>query len=358
MANESGRLVAFLEAYEAYVKQVLQPTQAEIRKALEPWQEPDHWEKYKRTSRIPIPTPVRMTLSRIKRPEQVVDKISRKPWRFPAGLQPESFRAMHDTIGVRVVVFFLSHLPLIDRELRGSDVFEISDREPPMAYMSAAKVKELSLNGMRQEDKESGYSSLHYCLRLRRSVVPDGARPWFEMQVRTMSQELWCAMEHHLGYKPGKRTNVTSRRQFKILSAMIGAIDDHFNLLYDELNRYQEEQSYEENDPLDVENLPPVLAEAGISCAQRDINNILKFLYSRGVELVADFRDVATPRRLTMIRNTFLSVSGRLPTNLETIATLAAIRGAEDEAEEYERIRSQIAFRGAWDTIKQEFRQD
>ena len=102
--------------------------------------------------------------------------------------------------------------------------------------------------------------------------------------------DLWSALEHHLGYKPGRRAHTAAKRQLKILSNMLGAIDENFNFLYEELNRFQEEVSYREIDPLEVENLPSVLAEFGISCAQRDLNNIIKFLYSRGVETVRDLR--------------------------------------------------------------------
>jgi hypothetical protein len=102
-------------------------------------------------------------------------------------------------------------------------------------------------------------------------------------------------------------------------------------------------------------NLSAVLAEHGISCAQRDINNILVFLISRGVETVRDFRDTATPRRLAIIRNTYLQVTGRLPVSLEVIANVAALAGAENEQVEVDRVRSQILYRGAWDSIRQEF---
>ncbi len=357
MIADPDRMGRFLQAYERYVVEVLQPTQLEIRELLERWQRPEHWEKYKRTNKIPIPSPLRTTISRIKRPEQVVDKILRKPSVFPDGITPASFRRMHDTIGVRVLVYVLSHLPLIDRELRGSEVVEVSSAEPPTAYMSANQARLLSLEHLHQHEKESGYSAVHYTLRLRQSAIPPEERPWFELQVHTITQELWNAMEHHLGYKPGGRTNVAARRQFKILSKMLWAIDEHFNLLYEELNRFQEEASYEEDDPLEPENLPSVLAEFGIACAQRDINNILKFLYSRGVGSVRGLRELATPRRLAIVRNTYLSVTGRVPVNLEVIASLAAMQGAPNESAEVQRVKSQIEYRGAWDAIRQEFTQ-
>jgi putative GTP pyrophosphokinase len=358
MTQDPEVLRAFLAAYEAYVHTVLQPIQADLRDRFAPWLRPEYWEKYKRTDRIPIPSPVRTTLSRIKRPEQVVDKIFRKPKEFPAGLAPDSFRVMRDALGVRILVYCLSHLPLIDRELRGCADWEVSTSPTPAAYMSQAEARVLGLDHMRAVEKESGYTSLHYTLRLRDHLpVAADESPWFEVQVRTLAQDLWSTMEHHLGYKPGTRTNLAAKRQFKVLSKMISAIDEHFNLLYDELNRFQEEVDYRDSDMLTAESIPSVLAEVGISCAQRDINNIIKFLYSRGVEKVRDVRALATAARLDIIRNTYLSETGRAPVNLEMIATLAALKGADEKAIR-PIIKAQIAYRGAWENIRQEFAQD
>jgi putative GTP pyrophosphokinase len=173
--------------------------------------------------------------------------------------------------------------------------------------------------------------------------------------VRTAAQDLWSALEHHLGYKPPRRTRSAAKTQLQILGRTLSTVDEHFNFLYEELNQYRESESYRNADPLTAEILPAVLGEAGIICAQRDVNNILKFLYSRGVETVGDFLELATPRRLELIRNTYLSTIGRQPVPLDVTATLAAIRGSEDQAEEERRIQLQIEYRGAWDEIRQEF---
>ena len=67
MSSDAERLSSFLEAYAEYVRDVLQPTQLEIRRRLTPWQKPDYWSKYRHTERMPIPLPVRTIISRIKR---------------------------------------------------------------------------------------------------------------------------------------------------------------------------------------------------------------------------------------------------------------------------------------------------
>jgi len=353
---DAKQLGAFLTAYEKYVRDVLRPTQDEIQQLIDAWQQPSYWERYATSKGVPVPTPIRAAFSRIKRPEQVVDKILRKPDQFPAGMRPESFKKMYDTIGLRVIVYFLRHIPLLDRDFRSSDMIEISDVERPVAYMGVHEARILSLDHIGQEQKESGYRSVHYLVRLKRSRVPEDKRPIFELQVRTAAQDLWSTLEHHLGYKPTKRTHSMAKSQLRILSGLLRVVDENFNLLYEELNSIHDDRHYSTADELNAELLPMVLSEVGLSCNQRDINNILTLLFSRGIGTVGDLLDVAAPSRLEIIKNTYVSVVGRDPTSLEVIATLAAVRGATSHKEAVKRIKLQIDYLGATDNIRQDSR--
>jgi ppGpp synthetase/RelA/SpoT-type nucleotidyltranferase len=356
--HNAREIKLFLDEYEKYVKNILHVTQSEIDELITTWLRPEYWEKYRSGKGVAIPTPIRTAFTRIKRPEQVVDKILRKPDVYPEGLTPDSFKRMTDTVGLRVVVYFLRHIPLIDRDFRSSGAIEIVEDVKPVAYMSAEQARILSLQHLEQREKQSGYRSVHYHARVKTSTLPFERRPTFEIQVRTAVQDLWSTLEHHLGYKPIKRTHSTAKTRLRILSKMLEAIDEDFNFLYEELNRSQDEQEYSASTYLTAEVLPSVLAEAGINCNQRDINNILRLLYSRGIEKVQQILDLATPRRLEIIRNTYLSVAGRYAVNLEIIATLASIYGAADEDEEIQRIKLQIDFLSTTDLIRQESRID
>ena len=63
--------------------------------------------------------------------------------------------------------------------------------------------------------------------------------------------------------------------------------------------------------------------------------------------------ELADPSRLEIIRNTYVSVAGRDPANLEVVATLAAMYGATDEDEA---IKLQIEYLGATDSIRRDSR--
>ena len=147
-----------------------------------------------------------------------------------------------------------------------------------------------------------------------------------------------------------------AKAQLGVLSTLLQAIDESFNLLYEDLSQFHDGLQYSTTDELNAEVLPSVLAEIGLSCNQRDINNILTLLISRGVETVGQLLELGTPSRLEIVRNTYVSISGRNPTGLEVVATLAAIHGAASEAEAIKRIKLQIDYLTAAASIRSESR--
>lgn len=350
------RFRQFLNQYEKYEKQILKPTYNEIRNYLGHLENPEYWAKYSSGGVAANPSPVRTTFIRIKRPEKVVDKILRRPDQFPDGLSLSSLRQMHDTIGVRVVVFFQSQLPLVDLDLRTSQpkVVEISEDDPPEAYLSRSLMRRLGLNHIPRKEKENGYSSIHYTVRLARSSVPKEDRPFFEVQIRTLAMELWSELEHNLAYKPETRKNFFTTRRFEILSKELEAVDENFNLLYKELVSNQETTEYEKNDILTPENLPAVLKEICVQCSFNDLRDMLKLLSSRGINTVGELLELATPRRLETIRNTYLSSTGQSPSNFEIIATLGALKGSKNSSSDLRRINAHIEYDRSWEALQKE----
>ena len=252
--EDSTLLNEFLGEYKTYHNEVLVPTFREIEDTFTPWKaDPNYWAAYSVKSKMPIPSPIHRVSTHIKRPESVVDKIFRKPNDFPDKLAAKSLPLMNDCVRLRVVVFFLAQLGYVDTEVRRlhkDGNLEISSSHPPVAFLEEETTKRFALSGLRRIDKDSGYVSLHYILRFRTSSVATDRRPWFELQVRTLAQDVWGEIEHILGYKPEKKTSFAVRKQFWILSKQLGAIDEHFNFLYEELISFQEESEAEDKDLL------------------------------------------------------------------------------------------------------------
>jgi hypothetical protein len=139
---------------------------------------------------------------------------------------------------------------------------------------------------------------------------------------------------------------------------MLAAIDEHFNFLAEELSRFQEEGEDNDVDPLNAENLPRVLAELGLGCAQKEIDGLLKLLVSRGVRQVGLLRGLRNTKHLDIIRHTYHATEGRPPSNFEVVANLANIVGCSGEDEVIERVRAQIESLNMWLEILRKKRTD
>ena len=338
----SNELNDFLKEYTEYESSVLKPTLNEINNCLEEMGKPKFWNKYMTGDGVATPSPIRQIMSRIKKPDKVVEKIFRKPKVFTNELCFDSINKMHDTIGLRFIVYFSSQLSLIDRELRNSNFFELDNDTPPEAFFEHEKLLRLGLSHIDNRQKESGYTSIHYMVRLKESSIPLTERPVFEIQVRTLAQELWCELEHVLSYKPETRPNFSTKQRLQILSRDVAVVDEHFNLLYEELIHKQEFIKFNDADILTFENTPKVLSEIGIQCALTELNPILKTLFSREIKTVGEFFSIATPIRLTTIRNNYVSLTGHTPNNLELISTLSILNNMESKDAEIERIKAHI----------------
>lgn len=357
--NRASQFRSFLVGYENYIQNVLKPEHRRIKAFFDRWREPDYWARYAGSSGSPYPNPIRSVYTRIKRPERVVDKILHKPEEYPAGISPESFYKMHDCIGIRIIVYFLSQLPYIDRELRSMESLEISKDIPPEAYLSRDILNRFGLSHVAHKEKDSGYASVHYVVRLNtKTRKSEAVHPWFEIQVRTLGQELWSEMEHILAYKSIQKTNFSAKRRFQILSSQINSIDEHFNLLYEELIQNQVKTKYEEDDELRPENLPYTLSLLGMRCAQQDFDTIISMLRSRGINNIKDLITLATPKRLETIRNTYITITGRPPDNFEIIASLASLKGVPSGENESQHVETHIEYSRFWNKFRKQFISD
>ena len=340
----SNELISFLKEYNEHETTVLKPTLNEIEHCLGKMRKSEFWNKYMKGKSVANPSPIRQIMSRIKQPDKVVEKIYRKPEIFTNKLSRDSLMKMHDTIGLRIIVYFSSQLSLIDRELRDSIFFEIDKNHPPKAYFEPEKLMRLGLSHINNKEKESGYTSIHYKVRLKESSVELSQRPVFEIQVRTLAQDLWSELEHVLSYKPGTRPNFSAKRRLQILSRDVSVLDEHFNLLYEELIHNQEIVKYKDDDVLTFENMPKVLSVLGIQCALIELNPILRTLFNKEIETVGTFLRIATPLRLTTIRNNYISITGHAPNNIELISTLSILNHTDSKESEIERIQTHIHY--------------
>ncbi len=124
--------------------------------------------------------PVEHCLGRIKEEDSMREKCRRKG--FPETTQ-SALEDIHDAIGIRIVCAFISDVYkmrdfLVSRE--DAEVFEEKD------YIKHAK--------------PNGYRSYHLILKFHGLY-------FVELQIRTISQDTWAALEHQMKYKKGPHLN-------------------------------------------------------------------------------------------------------------------------------------------------------
>jgi ppGpp synthetase/RelA/SpoT-type nucleotidyltranferase len=316
----------FARNYARYVEDVIRPTQDAVHAVFRQWQQETYWESYAEDNSV-VPRPVQRPRSRIKRPESLLDKFRRLAEQFPDGPTEENLRAMRDILGTRLVVYFLTHLALIDQEIRSGRHFEMHPDVLPRSYLPEATMERLGLDPDQFElkgVKPSGYASIHYAVRLLENPTAS-ENPWFELQTRTMVEEVWSEVEHQLGYKPQQGTELSVSRQFRVIGNHLFAIDDHFDYIYDRLIYLQAEadQQDRDEDKLNAENLPRLLAPYHYRVKQGELDRLLEILDIYEVKTVADLRKRAKPEVIEAINSEYSKRNhGHRPSAFHLISTL------------------------------------
>ncbi len=118
--------------------------------------------------------PVEHCLARIKSEDSMREKCRRK------GLpetQESALKEIHDAIGIRVVCAFINDVYMVKDYLAALPGVEIVEEKDYIKHV-----------------KPNGYRSYHMILLYQEEI-------YAEIQLRTISQDTWAALEHHLKYK-------------------------------------------------------------------------------------------------------------------------------------------------------------
>lgn len=288
-SDAPGTGTDFATLYREYLHSEIQPLRADALDHLDKWTDHEYWEERKLDTQVAIATPVHRIAERIKRPESIIDKARRNPRHYREGITAANIADMHDIFGTRVIVYINSHIPLIDREIRGSGAFELHPHDRPKWYLAPQLIERLGLNEETfdiTDRKASGYAGVHYILRPR----AEKTHPWFELQLRTMLHDAWGEIEHKLVYKPDTSPEYSIRRQLRIMSDHLTAIDDHFDSVYERITYLQNQSNPQDQDILDETNLPRLYADSEIPLNQMEVAGLLSLLYDNNITRVGDFR--------------------------------------------------------------------
>lgn len=141
---------------------------------------------------------------RIKKVDSCVNKINAKKIEKP-------FEDIRDFIALRVVCLFLSDLDRVEEVI--NQTFEVIERKD--------KTNDSG-------NDVFGYMGTHFIVKLK--VEPVINRVPFEIQVRTISQDAWASVSHHLDYK-NKLIPEKLAKDFHALSGLFYVADTHFSFI-------------------------------------------------------------------------------------------------------------------------------
>jgi len=158
---------------------------------------------------------------RAKTLNSFLEKIARKKFRDP-------FAEITDFAGVRVTCLYLDDIPLIENIVR--DEFEVVERVDKLSDRDA---------------DQFGYGAVHYIVRLgggSSGARYDDLRDYVcEVQVRTVLQDAWAIIDHHLVYKKESAVPKTLQRKLNSLAGLFETADDQFQRIREDREQYLRE---------------------------------------------------------------------------------------------------------------------
>jgi putative GTP pyrophosphokinase len=144
-----------------------------------------------------------------------LDSLREKARRLSA---KDPLHDIRDLVGLRVVCLFRSDVPRILAILRESfDVMEEEDKAD------------------RNEKQTFDYMAIHIIAKMKPDSAGSRQAPLtripFEIQVRTIGQDAWASVSHHLAYKQDTSFPPDHLRDLYALSALFYLADTHFEFL-------------------------------------------------------------------------------------------------------------------------------
>lgn len=155
-------------------------------------------------------SPIEDITSRIKKPENVIEKLNRKEY---ALTYDNLINHLNDVAGIRIICNFKD------------DVYKVVELIESFQDIRIIKKKDYIKN-----PKKSGYRSIHLVVEVPINFSKGIIFVKVEIQIRTLGMNFWAVLEHKLNYKKNKLTEKDKKALVKYAN-MINKIDDKLLIL-------------------------------------------------------------------------------------------------------------------------------
>ena len=214
--------------------------------------------------------------SRLKDKDSLLKKIEKKS-------KYKNINEITDIVGIRIITNYEEEIDTVAKII--SDEFEIDNFH--------------SIDKRIKDFDRFGYSSLHFVLKLNskraRLIEYSQFKDYkFEVQIRSLLQHTWAEIEHDIGYKAKDVIPTELKRRFSRIAALLEIVDDEFNRLKQENNKYNS----------DIFKLKKTNSKS------IELNKItLNWLYTKNPELNLFDEEIAKSMNSGLTKTTFIDSS-------------------------------------------------
>lgn len=174
--------------------------------------------------------PIEHTKTRLKTPESILNKISRKGCDISL---PSIREHIKDIAGMRITCSFVS------------DIYRISDMLERQKDLRIVEVKDYILH-----PKPNGYQSLHVLVEVPVYMSDREENVCVEVQIRTIAMDFWASLEHKIFYKYNQAVPQRLLQELKEAADSAAALDKRMERLHKEIEAIKESRNGAENEPV------------------------------------------------------------------------------------------------------------
>ncbi len=177
--------------------------------------------------------PIHSIQTRLKTVESAYEKLKRRGYaQIPANLSK-----IKDIAGVRVVCSYLE------------DIYKIA-----RVFLNQNGVRLLTEKDYIKEPKSNGYRSLHLIVEMPVSLSAIKMGVPVEIQLRTISMNMWASLEHEVSYKVNKELLDSYREELKACADDLFGVEERMQRLCQKIRKEPNSIIEEENQIFAKEN--------------------------------------------------------------------------------------------------------
>lgn len=154
--------------------------------------------------------PIEHLKYRIKKIDSIEEKLKKSGYEFTS----ENITRLNDIVGVRIICSFLNDMNEIIEFIKNDPELEIVTIKDYISY-----------------PKESGYSSYHMIVKVPIVIGNEVVYVKAEIQVRTITMDMWASLEHKIWYKKGIQLPIQIMREIDNANQVCKEMDICLNKL-------------------------------------------------------------------------------------------------------------------------------